>query len=226
MDDHIEQYRRYGYAVARGVFSKGEVAELAGAFDRIYEKSLQLEASFRDGNYFVQLAKDAALGRIVRLIKWPAYKDSGLRQIPSRSAPASDRRALDRPRRQADHQSASLEAARSRRREFRMAPGLDVPKARIMLSRSRRLLRADRHRRRSAHAGKWSDARRADKPEARQAGFRPERPDAAGGRRVQRRARAAQRGTERGHRRSDPGAWRLALWAVHAARLRAEPDAR
>jgi ectoine hydroxylase-related dioxygenase (phytanoyl-CoA dioxygenase family) len=69
------QYRAEGYAVLRGVFGAGEVAALAAAFDRQWQQGMAHGASFRHGNLFYRLGKDAALGRVVRLVQWPSYAD-------------------------------------------------------------------------------------------------------------------------------------------------------
>ena len=69
------QYRAQGYAVLRGVFDAGEVAALAAAFDRQWQEGMAHRASFRHGNLFYRQGKDAALGKIVRLVQWPSYAD-------------------------------------------------------------------------------------------------------------------------------------------------------
>jgi ectoine hydroxylase-related dioxygenase (phytanoyl-CoA dioxygenase family) len=74
-DDHLEHYQRDGYAVVRGVFGPEEVAELAGAFDRIYRQGLCRGRSYRDHNVFFRLTDDPAMGPIVRMVQWPSYFD-------------------------------------------------------------------------------------------------------------------------------------------------------
>jgi hypothetical protein len=69
------QYRTEGYAVLRGVFSAGEVATLAAAFDRQWQQGMAHRASFRHGNLFYRLGQDAALGKVLRLVQWPSYAD-------------------------------------------------------------------------------------------------------------------------------------------------------
>ena len=69
------QYRAQGYAVLRGVFAADEVAALAAAFDRQWQEGMAHRASFRHGNLFYRQGKDAALGKIVRLVQWPSYAD-------------------------------------------------------------------------------------------------------------------------------------------------------
>jgi ectoine hydroxylase-related dioxygenase (phytanoyl-CoA dioxygenase family) len=78
---HVETYRAQGYAVVRGVFAAGEVAELATAFDREYAAGMAHNRSFRHGNLHYRLANDTALGRIVRLVQWPSYHDAVLNRF-------------------------------------------------------------------------------------------------------------------------------------------------
>jgi ectoine hydroxylase-related dioxygenase (phytanoyl-CoA dioxygenase family) len=76
--DYLDDYRRRGYAVVRGVFTPAEVAELSEAFDRLHAEALSHARSFRHGNQLFRLGTDPALGRIVRLVQWPAYSDGVL----------------------------------------------------------------------------------------------------------------------------------------------------
>lgn len=76
--DYLEDYRRDGFAVVRGLFDPAEVLEMAAAFDRIYAQGLALGASFRHQNLFYRLGRDANLGQIVRLVQWPSYVDPAL----------------------------------------------------------------------------------------------------------------------------------------------------
>ena len=81
----IAQYREEGYAVARRFFSKREVADLAAAFDRHWRDGMAHRASFRHGNLFYRQGKDLRLGKILRLVQWPAYVDpvlEGVRRDP------------------------------------------------------------------------------------------------------------------------------------------------
>lgn len=77
-NDHLEHYREHGYAVVKAVFRPDEVRELALAFDRVYAQGLHHPASFRHQNVLFRLADDPALGRIVRMVQWPAYFDAVL----------------------------------------------------------------------------------------------------------------------------------------------------
>ncbi|HYM30465.1 MAG TPA: phytanoyl-CoA dioxygenase family protein [Candidatus Cybelea sp.] len=78
---HVAEYRERGYAVVRGVFDKAEIAAMAAAFDREYATGLAHGRSFRHGNLHYRLARDAALGLIVRLAQWPSYHDPVLHRF-------------------------------------------------------------------------------------------------------------------------------------------------
>jgi ectoine hydroxylase-related dioxygenase (phytanoyl-CoA dioxygenase family) len=77
----LAQYREEGYGVLRGVFAPEEVAEMAAAFDRHWAEGMAHRASFRHGNLFYRLGRDAALGKVVRLVQWPAYVDPVLERV-------------------------------------------------------------------------------------------------------------------------------------------------
>ncbi len=78
MSDYLDQYRQQGYAVVRGVFSEGEVADLCAAFDRVRDQGERFGASFRHGNVLFAFGQDSALGAILRMAQWPAYFDAVL----------------------------------------------------------------------------------------------------------------------------------------------------
>ena len=75
---YLEDYRRHGYAVVRGVFAPAEIAELAAAFDRLHAEALAHGRSYRHGNQLFRLGRDPALGTVVRLVQWPSYRDAVL----------------------------------------------------------------------------------------------------------------------------------------------------
>ena len=87
--DHVAQFHRQGFAVVRGVLAAGEVAELAAAFDRQWAEGLRHPRSFRHGNLLYRVGRDAALGRVLRLVQWPAYVDPVLDRY------RTDRRLLE-----------------------------------------------------------------------------------------------------------------------------------
>lgn len=85
MPDQIAQalahYRAEGYAVVRGFFSPSEVEAMAAAFERHWKIGMAHRASWRHGNLFYRQAKDARLGKILRLVQWPAYADPALEAV-------------------------------------------------------------------------------------------------------------------------------------------------
>jgi ectoine hydroxylase-related dioxygenase (phytanoyl-CoA dioxygenase family) len=70
---YLKQYQENGYAVVKGVFAPHEVAELAAAFDRLHAQALTYPKSFRHQNVLFRVAEDPDVGRVVRLVQWPAY---------------------------------------------------------------------------------------------------------------------------------------------------------
>jgi ectoine hydroxylase-related dioxygenase (phytanoyl-CoA dioxygenase family) len=77
-DDILNRFHRDGFAVVRGVFSPDEVAEMAAAFDAVRDAGLRFARSFRDRNVLFRLSRDAALGKTLRMVQWPAYFDEVL----------------------------------------------------------------------------------------------------------------------------------------------------
>ncbi len=67
--------------MVRGVFGPQEIRELAAAFDRVYGQGLAHGASFRHGNVLYRLARDPAVGPIVRYVQWPSYFDEVLNRF-------------------------------------------------------------------------------------------------------------------------------------------------
>lgn len=74
-------YARDGYAVIRGLFSASEVAGVAAAFDRLQATGLALGRSFRHGNLLFRLGDDPHLGRILRMVQWPSWRDALLDRV-------------------------------------------------------------------------------------------------------------------------------------------------
>jgi len=72
---HVEAYHARGFAVVRGVFSAGEVAEIAEAFDRQWAAGIGHPRNFRHGNLMVRVGEDPALGKVVTMVQWPSYTD-------------------------------------------------------------------------------------------------------------------------------------------------------
>jgi hypothetical protein len=76
-----ETYARDGYAVVRGLFGPAEVAAMAASFDRLYAEGLRLGRSFRHGNLLFRLGDDPQLGRLVRMVQWPSWRDGLLDSV-------------------------------------------------------------------------------------------------------------------------------------------------
>jgi ectoine hydroxylase-related dioxygenase (phytanoyl-CoA dioxygenase family) len=71
----VEHYREHGYAVLRGLLAPAEIVEIGKAFDRHWAIGMAHRASWRHGNRFYRQGRDAALGRVLRLVQWPSYDD-------------------------------------------------------------------------------------------------------------------------------------------------------
>jgi ectoine hydroxylase-related dioxygenase (phytanoyl-CoA dioxygenase family) len=76
--DQVSKFRSDGYAVVPGVFDADEVAALAAAFDQVHAEAMARGRSWRDGNLFLRMADDAALGRILRYAQWAAWINPAL----------------------------------------------------------------------------------------------------------------------------------------------------
>lgn len=80
-EPYLEKFEKDGYAVIKGLFSVPEVYELSVAFDRVYEEAMLHKRSFRMQNVLFNIADDAALGPIVRMVQWPSYFNKDLERI-------------------------------------------------------------------------------------------------------------------------------------------------
>ena len=78
---YVGDFCRDGFAVVRGVFGAGEVAELAAASERVYGAAMSHPKSFRHGNLFYRITDDPALGRVCRIAQWPSYDDETLARL-------------------------------------------------------------------------------------------------------------------------------------------------
>jgi len=81
INEAIERYREEGYAIVRGFFAPVEVRAMAEAFDRHWSVGMEHRASWRHGNLFYRLGDDANLGKVVKMVQWPAYADAALEKI-------------------------------------------------------------------------------------------------------------------------------------------------
>ena len=74
-EDVLGRFQRLGFVVVRSVFNQEEVAEMAGAFDRLHRQGLGYRDSYRHRNVAFWQRRDDRLGRILRMVQWPAYLD-------------------------------------------------------------------------------------------------------------------------------------------------------
>jgi ectoine hydroxylase-related dioxygenase (phytanoyl-CoA dioxygenase family) len=72
---HVRDYKRDGCAIVRKVFGPADLADLAAAFDRVWQEGLGHARSFRHGNVFFRVTEDRRLGRVLRYMQWPSYFD-------------------------------------------------------------------------------------------------------------------------------------------------------
>jgi hypothetical protein len=77
----IEQHREDGYAIVRGFFTPREIKDMADAFDRHWSIGMSHPASWRHGNLCYRLGQDVALGKVVKMVQWPAYEDALLERV-------------------------------------------------------------------------------------------------------------------------------------------------
>jgi len=73
MAHYLDDYRRDGYAIVRGVFALAEVAEIAAATDQLYAEGVAHGRSFRHGNLFYNVAPGPGGAPLVRMAQWPSY---------------------------------------------------------------------------------------------------------------------------------------------------------
>jgi hypothetical protein len=79
--DHVEHYRREGYAIVRGVFTPSEIDEIGAAIDRVHEEGLSHGRSFRHGNLFYRVIEGAGGEPSVALVQWPSYHQPVLDRV-------------------------------------------------------------------------------------------------------------------------------------------------
>ena len=76
--DPIEQgelagYWRDGYAIVRGFFNAGEIAEISASLDQLYAEGTAHGRCFRHGNLFYNVAQQDEGEPFVRMVQWPSY---------------------------------------------------------------------------------------------------------------------------------------------------------
>lgn len=80
--DWVEDYRREGYAIVRGLFSPAELVEIGAAVDAVHAAGVAHGRSFREGNIFYNIApgEDGAEPQ-VRMAQWIAWESPVLAAV-------------------------------------------------------------------------------------------------------------------------------------------------
>jgi hypothetical protein len=79
--DHVDRYRRDGYAIVRGLFTAEEVRVIGAAADQIHAEGMGHGRSFRHGNLFYNVGTDESGAPQVRMVQWPSYHQPVLNSI-------------------------------------------------------------------------------------------------------------------------------------------------
>jgi hypothetical protein len=80
--DYVTDYRRDGYAILRGVFTRNEVEAIGAAIDQVHEEGLRHGRSFRHGNLFYNVSPATVdAPPIVRMVQWPSYRQQLLNSV-------------------------------------------------------------------------------------------------------------------------------------------------
>lgn len=80
-DDCLASFSREGFAIVRGLFSAGEIEQIAAAADQIYAEGVGYGRSFRHGNLFYDVAAGTHGEPLVRLAQWPSYHQPVLNRL-------------------------------------------------------------------------------------------------------------------------------------------------
>ena len=77
----LAHYWRDGFAIVRGLFSVEEIAEIGAAVDEVNAEGVAHGRSFRHGNLFYNVARDAGGASVVRMAQWPSYHQPVLNRV-------------------------------------------------------------------------------------------------------------------------------------------------
>lgn len=80
-EEDIAGYWREGYAIVRGFFEPGEIAEISGAVDQLYNEGIAHGRCFRHGNLFYNVAREGDGEPFVRMVQWPSYHQPVLDRV-------------------------------------------------------------------------------------------------------------------------------------------------
>jgi Phytanoyl-CoA dioxygenase (PhyH) len=79
--NHVEHYRKHGYAIVRGLFAPAEVEAIGEAADQVHAEGIGHGRSFRHGNLFYNVGADESGGPQVRMVQWPSYHQPVLNAV-------------------------------------------------------------------------------------------------------------------------------------------------
>lgn len=79
--DYVEQYRRDGYAIIRGLFTADEVEAIGAAADQVHSEGIRHGRGFRHGNLYYNVAQDPGGTPQVRMVQWPSYHQPVLNAV-------------------------------------------------------------------------------------------------------------------------------------------------
>lgn len=79
--DLLSNYRRDGYVILRGVFSRDEIRRIGAAIDQVHAEGVAHGRSFRHGNLFYNIAPDASGTPLVRMAQWISYHQPVLNAV-------------------------------------------------------------------------------------------------------------------------------------------------
>ena len=79
--EHVDHYRREGYAIVRGLFTPAEVEAIGAAADQVHDEGIRHGRSFRHGNLFYNVAAGPSGKPEVRMVQWPSYHQGVLNAV-------------------------------------------------------------------------------------------------------------------------------------------------
>jgi ectoine hydroxylase-related dioxygenase (phytanoyl-CoA dioxygenase family) len=78
----LTHYWREGYAIVRRFFEPWEIARISDALDQLHEEGVRHGRSFRHGNLFYNVTREANNGEpLVRMVQWPSYHQPLLNSV-------------------------------------------------------------------------------------------------------------------------------------------------
>jgi ectoine hydroxylase-related dioxygenase (phytanoyl-CoA dioxygenase family) len=79
--DLAARFRRDGYAIVRGLFSRREIEEIGAAIDQVHKEGIRHGRSFRHRNLFYNVGEGSGGEPLVRMVQWPSYHQPVLNAV-------------------------------------------------------------------------------------------------------------------------------------------------